>query len=213
MSRNPYSPLAGLKIGIGMTGSFCTFSNCFDQLTLLKEAGAELFPIVSTHAATICSRFGTAAEHLDRITEICHKQPITSIEGAEPFGPKVALDLMVILPCTGNTLAKLAHAITDTPVLMAAKAHIRNQRPLILALSSNDALGLNLSNIGILLNSKNIYFVPFGQDDYKKKPNSMIAHLQYLPETMLSALNGKQIEPILISPFSKDLTFAQKSQQ
>ena len=203
MSLNPSNPFSNLQLGIAITGSFCTFSSCFVQLKKLKEAGATLYPIISDHAATINSRFGKADEQLKQIAEICEKPPVQTIEGAEPFGPKIHLDAMIILPCTGNTIGKLAHAITDTPVLMAAKAHLRNQRPLILFLSSNDALGLNMQNIGVLMNSKNIYFVPFGQDDYNKKPNSMISHLDLIEDTIVAALHGQQLQPVIVSPFAK----------
>ena len=124
-----------------------------------------------------------------------------TIPEAEPIGPKSMLDILVIAPCTGNTLSKLANGISDTPVLMAAKSHLRNNRPLVISLSTNDALGMNLKNIGILLNTKNIYFVPFGQDNYEKKPNSMIAHVELLPETIKHALMGQQLQPVIRSPY------------
>ena len=129
------------------------------------------------------------------------KEPITTIEDAEPIGPKNMFDIMSIIPCTGNTLAKLANGITDTPVLMAAKAHIRNNKPLVISIATNDALGLNLKNIGTLLNTKNIYFVPFGQDSPESKPKSMIAHTHLLKLTLESAMEGQQIQPVVISPF------------
>lgn len=202
MSLKTSNSLENLRIGIAITGSFCTFASAFQQISALKEAGATLYPIVSDHAASIDSRFGKAADQMQKITDICGRSPVTTIAQAEPFGPSIPLDIMVILPCTGNTIGKLSHAITDTPVLMAAKAHLRNQRPLVLAMASNDALGFNLQNIGILMNSKNIYFVPFGQDDPVKKPNSMISHLDRLHDTILQALNGTQLQPVIVSPFS-----------
>lgn len=204
MSLNPSNPLAGKKIGIAITGSFCTFQKLYEELTHLKELGADLYPVFSYHVATLDSRFGTAEEHRKIIEDITGKKIIDTIPGAEPFGPKMKMDAMVILPCTGNTLSKLANAITDTPVLMAVKAHLRNNRPLILSISSNDALGLNMKHLGLLMNSKNIYFVPYGQDDYEKKPNSLIAHVELLSDTILAALNGNQLQPVLKSPFKKD---------
>lgn len=200
MSHNLSNSLSNLHIGIGITGSFCTFASCFEQFQKMKEAGATLYPIVSNNAASINSRFGTAEEHLKLISEICEKQPVQTIEGAEPFGPKIHLDAMIILPCTGNTIGKLAHAITDTPVLMAAKAHLRNQRPLVLFLASNDALGMNMQNIGLLMNTKNVYFVPFGQDDYSSKPNSMISHFSFINATIQAAIKGQQLQPVVLGP-------------
>lgn len=138
---------------------------------------------------------------LEKAKHLTGKKPITTIPDAEPIGPKSMLDILVIAPCTGNTLSKLANGISDTPVLMAAKSHLRNNRPLVISLSTNDALGMNLKNIGILLNTKNIYFVPFGQDNYDKKPNSMIAHTSLLNETIEYALAGKQLQPVIRSPY------------
>ena len=203
MSHNPESSLDGKKIGIAITGSFCTFSKLFTELEKLKEAKAELYRILSYHAATLDSRFSTSKEHLKRLEEICERPVITTIPEAEPFGPKYHMDAMVIFPCTGNTLSKLANSITDTPVLMAAKAHLRNNRPLILSLSTNDALGLCMKQLGLLMNAKHIYFVPYGQDDYVKKPNSMTAHVEQLQDTIVAALHGQQLQPVIQSPFKK----------
>lgn len=190
-----------VKIGIAFTGSFCTYNKIFPELEKLAEKGAYIQTIFSTAAQTIDSRFGEAKEFLNRAKRITGHEPILSIEGAEPIGPKELLDILVILPCTGNTLAKLSHGITDSPVLMAAKAHLRNDKPLVLSLSTNDALGMNLKNIGLVLNVKNIYFVPFGQDDPVKKPNSMVAHTELLLPTIEQALSGRQLQPVLQSPF------------
>lgn len=190
-----------VKIGIAFTGSFCTYNKIFPELEKLAEKGAYIQTIFSTAAQTIDSRFGEAKEFLNRAKHITGHEPILSIEGAEPIGPKELLDILVILPCTGNTLAKLSHGITDSPVLMAAKAHLRNDKPLVLSLSTNDALGMNLKNIGLVLNVKNIYFVPFGQDDPVKKPNSMVAHTELLLPTIEQALSGRQLQPVLQSPF------------
>ncbi len=189
----------GIKIGIAFTGSFCTYEKIFTALEALAETGADLYPIFSEHAASIDSRFGDSAQFLARAKTLTGKEPILSIPGAEPIGPKSMLDILVIAPCTGNTLSKLANGISDTPVLMAAKSHLRNNRPLVISLSTNDALGMNLKNIGILLNTKNIYFVPFGQDNYQAKPNSMVAHVSLLPDTIRQALDYKQIQPVIVS--------------
>ena len=141
---------------------------------------------------------------MEKARNITGKEPISTIPDAEPIGPKALFDILLIAPCTGNTLSKLANGISDTPVLMAAKAHLRNNRPLVISLSTNDALGMNLKNIGILLNTKNIYFVPFGQDNYRTKPNSMIAHTNLIPQTIQQALNGKQIQPVIRSPYPEN---------
>ena len=189
--------LVGLKIGVAFTGSFCTFAEAIDTLKILKKEGAELYPILSFQTQRIDSRFGTAEDFRKRIEEVCGRRAMDSIETAEPIGPKALLDLLIILPCTGNTIAKLACAITDSPVLMAAKAHLRNEKPLLLAISTNDALSMNLKNIGLLMNVKNIYFVPFGQDAPYKKHNSMIAHLDRLLPAAEAALDGKQLQPVI----------------
>ena len=188
------------SIGIGFTGSFCTYEKIFTALEELKKTGASLLPVFSLNASQLNSRFGTSSSFLERARELTGKEPITTIPGAEPIGPKGLMDILVIAPCTGNTLSKLANGISDTPVLMAAKSHLRNNKPLVISLSTNDALGMNLKNIGILLNTKNIYFVPFGQDNYKAKPNSMVAHVNLLPDTIARALSGKQIQPVIQSP-------------
>lgn len=187
-------------IGIAITGSYCTYRKIFGELKHLSETGANLYTIFSEKAATTDSRFGKSKDFLALAEELSGKPPIVTIPDAEPIGPKSLFDILVIAPCTGNTLSKLANGISDTPVLMAAKAHLRNNRPLVIFLSTNDALGMNLKNIGILLNTKNIYFVPFGQDDYIAKPNSMIAHVELLEDTIEKALQGRQIQPVIKSP-------------
>lgn len=189
--------LSGKKVGVALTGSFCTFDKIFVELEKLVEAGADVYTIFSNASQHISSRFGSPEEFLKRAEEITGKAPILSIEGAEPIGPKGYLDILVIFPCTGNTIAKLANGITDTPVLMSAKAHLRNNKPLVISVSSNDALGMNMKNIGLLLNAKNIYFVPFGQDNPVKKSNSLIAHTEMLIPTLEMALDGLQYQPIL----------------
>lgn len=193
--------LKGKKIGIALTGSFCTFEKIFKELEDLVATGAEVYPIFSNASQQISSRFGKPEEFMKRAEEITGRKPICTIEGAEPIGPQSYLDIYVIFPCSGNTVAKLANGITDTPVLMGAKAHLRNNKPLVISISTNDALGINMKNIGLLLNAKNIYFVPFGQDSPVKKANSLIAHTDKLIPTLEAALEGQQIQPIL-QPFS-----------
>ncbi|MBD5470282.1 MAG: dipicolinate synthase subunit B [Lachnospiraceae bacterium] len=190
--------LKGKKVGIALTGSFCTFEKMFEELEKLMNAGADVYPILSNASQSIQSRFGKPDTYVTKIKEITGREPIISIEGAEPIGPKGYLDVLAILPCTGNTAAKLANGITDSPVLMAAKAHMRNSKPLVISISTNDGLGMNLKNIGVLCNSKNIYFVPFGQDNYEKKPNSLVAHTEFLIPTLEMALEHKQYQPMLI---------------
>lgn len=189
--------LEGKKIGVAYTGSFCTFDKTFKELENLTKTGADVQTIFSYNSQKIDSRFGNANNFIDKAEQITKNKPILSIKDSEPIGPKSLLDILVIMPCTGNTIAKLANAITDTPALMAAKAHLRNQKPLLISISTNDALGMSMKNIGMLLNAKNIYFVPFGQDDPNKKPNSMIAHTELLIPSIEEALIGKQIQPII----------------
>lgn len=188
------------NIGIAFTGSFCTYEKMFEAVQNLKDSGANLYTIFSERSASTDTRFGGCKDFLRRARELSGREPITTIPAAEPIGPKAMLDILVIAPCTGNTLSKLANGISDTPVLMAAKSHLRNNKPLVIALSTNDALGMNLKNIGILLNTKNIYFVPFGQDNFRGKPNSMTAHVGLLPETIYMALSYKQLQPVIRSP-------------
>lgn len=189
--------LEGIKIGMAMCGSFCTFSKAFEQMIKLKAAGAELTPIMSYHAATLDTRFGTAEENIMTAENICGKGVINTIPLAEPVGPKKMFDLLIVCPCTGNTMAKLAAGITDTPVTMAVKSHLRNGRPVLIAAATNDALSASAKNIGALLNIKNIYFVPFKQDDFVKKPRSAVADFSMIPEAAKAALNGRQLQPIL----------------
>ena len=191
--------MKGLTVGVAITGSFCTFSKLKEELNVLKALGAELIPIFSLQTQRINSRFGKAEDFMKEIELITECKGIYTITEAEPIGPKSLLDVLVIAPCTGNTLAKLAIGITDTPVLMAAKAHLRNEKPLVLSVSTNDALGSNFKNIGTLMNKKQVFFVPFGQDDCKAKPNSMIAHMEFMPDTIYAALKGKQIQPVIVS--------------
>ena len=186
-------------IGYGITGSFCTFAQTRKAMIQLKDMGAKITPIFSYQAQNTDTRFGSAKEFVEGICDITESEGIRTIVQAEPIGPNGFLDIMVIAPCTGNTAAKLCNGIVDTPVLMAAKAHMRNGKPLVIAISTNDALGMNFKTIGQLMNMKNIYFVPFGQDNSKSKPNSMIAHLDLLADTIDFAMKGKQIQPVLVS--------------
>lgn len=186
-----------LRIGIGFTGSFCTFTRITKVIEEMAADEMDLYPIFSKSVSTMDTRFWKATEFVDRIRELTGKKGVFTIQEAEPIGPKKLFDAMVIAPCTGSTLAKLANGITDTPVLMAAKAHLRNERPLIIAVSTNDAMGMNFRNIGLLLNCKYIYFVPFGQDDSGKKPRSLVSHMELIPETIEAALAQKQLQPIL----------------
>lgn len=189
--------LKGKRIGVALTGSFCTYEKVFRELKKLTEEGAFVQTIFSDAAGRIDSRFGKAEDFLKKAEEITGNKPILTISEAEPIGPGSLLDILVLFPCTGNTIAKLANGITDTPVLMAAKAHLRNNKPLLIAVSTNDALGMNMKNIGLLLNAKNIYFIPFGQDNPEKKPNSMIAHTELLIPSLETALEGRQYQPII----------------
>ncbi len=189
--------LEGTHIGVAFTGSFCTYENVFAELNKLAEQGAIVQTIFSDASQTLDSRFGNASDFIRKAEEITGIKPMLTIPQAEPIGPKSLLDILVIFPCTGNTIAKLANGITDTPVLMAAKAHLRNNKPLLISISTNDALGMNMKNIGMLLNSKNIYFIPFGQDNPAKKPNSMIAHTNLLIPSLEAALSGRQYQPII----------------
>lgn len=185
------------RIGVALSGSFCTYDKVFKELQKLVDEGAKVQTIFSDASQTIDSRFGKAEEFVQKAERLTRIRPMRTIAEAEPIGPKELLDLLIILPCTGNTIAKLANGITDTPVLMAAKAHLRNEKPLLLSVSTNDALGMNMKNIGLLLNAKHIYFVPFGQDNPQKKPNSMIAHTELLLDAAKEALEGKQYQPVI----------------
>ena len=190
--------LKDIRIGFGITGSFCTFSKIEPVLISLINEGAKVLPIMSFNSYTTDTRFGKAKDFIDKFEEITENKIIASIPEAEPIGPKNLIDLMLIYPCTGNTLAKLTNAITDTPVLMATKSHLRNQKPVLLGISTNDGLGNNAKNIGALLNTKNIFFVPFGQDDFAKKPNSLVCDSTKIVESVVLALENKQIQPILL---------------
>lgn len=191
-----------VTLGFAITGSFCTYQTILKTLKKMVQMNYDIIPIFSEKSSTLDNRFQKAEDFVAQVQEITGNTGIFTIPEAEPIGPKCYLDALVIAPCTGNTLAKLCHGITDSTVLMAAKAHLRNEKPLIISISTNDALGMNFSNLGQLMNTKNIYFVPFGQDNYIKKTNSMIAHVELIPETIEAALSGKQLQPVIRSPFS-----------
>ena len=186
-----------MNIGFAMCGSFCTFQNTFPVIEELS-AQYNLIPILSFNACSIDSRFGTAQSHIQRLTEICGKAPLCTIAEVEPIGPKKLLDALIIAPCTGNTLSKLAHSIADTPVTMAAKSHLRNGGPILIAVSTNDALAGAAENIGKLLTRKHHFFVPFGQDDPQSKPTSLVADFKKIPQALTAALEGYQLQPILL---------------
>ena len=187
--------LDGKTIGFALCGSFCTFEKAIEALTALKNTGADIIPIMSETAYSTNTRFGESKDFIKRIEDITGNEVLHTIYQTEPIGPKKMLDALVILPCTGNTLAKLSNAIADSSVTLAAKAHLRNKRPLIIAVSTNDGLGAAAENIGRLLSRKHCYFVPFGQDDCIHKPNSLVA--DFSKETVKEALLNKQFQPVL----------------
>lgn len=188
------------KITLAYTicGSFCTISKSIDKMEELKNLGYEIIPIMSYNAFNWDTKFGKALDFRSKIENICNKQIIHTIPDAEPIGPKKMADIMVIAPCTGNTLSKLSSGITDTPALMAAKSHLRINRPLVIALATNDALGASAQNLGRILNTKNIYIVPLSQDSPTLKPHSMISNFDLIPQTIEAALNNKQLQPCFI---------------
>lgn len=192
------SVLSGKKIGIALTGSFCTMERVMTVIEQLLLEGAEIYPILSENVRLLDTKFGTAAKWRQQLEEMGCRPPIVTIPEAEPIGPTGFLDILLIAPCSGNTMAKLCHGITDGPVLMAAKAHLRNGKPVVLALASNDGLGMNAKNLGELLNVKNIFFVPFGQDNAEKKPNSIIFDPGKVRDTLAQALDNRQLQPLLV---------------
>ncbi|MGE5561363.1 MAG: dipicolinate synthase subunit B [Chloroflexota bacterium] len=190
--------LTGKRVGFVLTGSHCTMGRVLPEIARLVAAGADLTPILSPAAATVDTRYGTAADLRANLAKLTGHEPWTAFTEVEPIGPQKLLDIVVVAPCTGNTLAKLAAGISDTPATMAVKAHLRNGRPVVVAVASNDGLGANAKNIGLLLNTKNFYFVPFGQDSPTEKPNSLDARLELLTDTVAQALVGRQLQPVLI---------------
>lgn len=179
-----------------MCGSFCTFSKALPQIENLISDGYNIIPVMSDNAYSTDTRFGLAQGFIDRIEKLTDREIIHTIKAAEPIGPKKMCDLLVVAPCTGNTLAKLANGITDTSVTMAVKSHLRIGRPVLLGAATNDGLGAAAQNIGRLLNTKNYYFVPMSQDDYESKPNSLVAHFELIPECVEQALSGTQPQPV-----------------
>lgn len=200
--------LRGIKVGFALTGSHCTLDKVLIELEKLTAQGAEIYPVISPSLDQTDTRFGDSTEWKTKLVKATGRKLINSIVGAEPIGPKALVDVYVIAPCTGNTLAKLANGITDTAVLMGAKAQLRNQRPVILSISTNDGLGLNAKNIGVLLNTKHVYMVPFGQDAPFSKPNSLISKNELLVPTLMHALEGKQLQPVLINIAAEEFEFS-----
>ncbi len=190
--------LSGKTIGIAMTGSFCTIPQVLPEIEKLVKEGASVYPILSEKVATLNTKYGKAADIVCALERITGKEPILTIAEVEPLGPGKTLDALVIAPCTGNTLAKLAYGITDGPVLMAAKSTMRNLRPVIIGISTNDALSRNAKNLGALLNEKHIFMIPFRQDAPFEKPCSLISDMRLLVDTVVLALDGKQLQPILV---------------
>lgn len=189
--------LQNRRIGFGITGSHCTYDQVVPQIEKLVDFGAEVVPVVTFTVQNTNTKFGNGADWVAKVEEITGRKVIDSMVAAEPLGPKEPLDCMVISPLTGNSMSKFANALTDSPVLMAAKATLRNRHPVVLGISTNDALGLNGVNLMRLISAKNIYFVPFGQDDPVNKPTSMVSKMELLPETIMAALEGNQLQPVV----------------
>ncbi|MEI6101758.1 MAG: dipicolinate synthase subunit B [Eubacteriales bacterium] len=192
--------LSNKEIGFAITGSYCTFDQVIPQIRKLKEMGAQIHPIVSENVSKTDTRFMKVEDLYEKLQCITGREIIDTIAKAEPIGPHALLDLLIVAPCTGNTVSKIALGITDTPVVMAVKAHLRNQRPVLLAISTNDALGASAKNIGALMNTQYIYFVPMSQDNYLKKAASMVAEMELIPKAAMMALDGKQLQPIYNKP-------------
>jgi dipicolinate synthase subunit B len=193
--------LKGKRIGFGLTGSHCTYDAVMPQIQKLVDEGAEVLPVATNTVMTTNTRFGKGEDWVQKLEEITGNKIIDSIVKAEPLGPKIPLDCMVVAPLTGNSMSKFANAMTDSPVLMAAKATLRNQKPVVLGISTNDALGLNGVNLMRLMATKNIYFIPYGQDAPEKKPNSMVARMGSLLDTVLAAIEGKQLQPVIVERY------------
>ena len=191
--------MINLKVGYAMCGSFCTLKRAVEEMKVLKEKDFDIYPIMSPITYSTDTRFGKAADFIGEVEEICGKKIISTVKEAEPIGPKGLLDVLVISPCTGNTLGKIANGITDSSVSMAAKAHLRNGRPLVLTIATNDALSASAKNIGSLMNTKNVYFVPMKQDDPVNKPHSLVAELSLLPQAINAAREGKQLSKIFVN--------------
>ena len=190
--------MKNINLGYAFCGSFCTMKNSLNALKELAKNDIKIIPIMSQIVYTTDTRFGKAQEFIDEIEEICHNKIIHTVAAAEPIGPKNLLDILVVAPCTGNTIAKTALGVTDTSVTMSIKAHLRNNKPVVLGIATNDALGASAKNIGLLHNTKNIYFVPYSQDDPFSKNNSLICNFDLIPQTIESALKGIQLQPIIV---------------
>ena len=190
--------MKSVRVGFAFCGSFCTYDKAITALERVKADFQDITPIVSERGASLDTRFGHAHDFLREIERICDKRVIATIQAAEPIGPKGLLDVLVIAPCTGNTLAKLAAGVTDSSVTMAAKAHLRNGKPLVIAVSTNDGLAASARNIGELLCRKNVYLVPFRQDDPDGKPTSLVADFTLVPDAIRAALEGRQLQPVLL---------------
>ncbi|MCK1992427.1 dipicolinate synthase subunit B [Peribacillus muralis] len=197
--------LQGKRIGFGLTGSHCTYDEVFPEIEKLVNEGAEVIPIVTSTVQNTETRFGKGDDWVERIEKLTGNRVVDTIVKAEPLGPKLPLDCMVIAPLTGNSMSKMANALTDSPVLMAAKATMRNHRPVVVAISTNDALGLNGVNLMRLMAAKDIYFVPYGQDNPIGKPSSMVARMSMIRDTIISALESEQIQPVIVEKFKDDL--------
>jgi len=189
---------SAVRVGVALTGSFCTFAKVMPVVEKLVEQGFTVTPILSFNAGSLDTRFGSASSWREQLISITGREPIDSIEAAEPIGPKSLLDVLAVAPCTGNTLAKLANGVTDTPVTMAVKSHLRGERPVVLGVSTNDGLSGSAANLGTLLNRRHYYFVPFRQDSPHTKPRSLVADMGLLPATIVAALDGRQLQPILL---------------
>jgi len=194
--------LTGKKIGFALCGSHCTLAEVLPALEAMMREGGKVVPILSEAVASTDTRFGQALSWRRAVEEMTGEKALTSIVEVEPVGPRGLFDVVVVAPCTGNTLAKIAHAVTDSVVTMTVKAHLRNERPLVLAISTNDGLGMNAANLGALLVARNVYFVPFGQDNPEKKPKSLVAHMERVVATVEAALDGRQVQPLLV-PFCR----------
>ncbi|MCI8604290.1 MAG: dipicolinate synthase subunit B [Ruminiclostridium sp.] len=189
--------LKGLRIGVAICGSFCTFKKSFEAAKRLADFGAELIPIMSFNASALSTRFGKAEDNVKIFEEIAGRPVINTIEAAEPIGPKKMTDIMLLPNCTGNTLAKLSLSVTDSPVTMAVKSHLRGAKPVVINVATNDALSGSAKNIGALMNLRHYYFVPIRQDDYIKKPTSVVGDFDRIEETIIAALNGIQLQPVI----------------
>lgn len=189
--------MQGLRIGYALTGSFCTFSHAMQAIRELVDAGAQVTPILSFPSAALDTRFGTAASWKEQLRDITGRKPLQTLVEVEPIGPQKLFDVMAVAPCTGSTLARLANGLSDTPVTLGVKSHLRRGLPVVLAISTNDALGASLRNIALLKNAKHVYLTPMRQDDPENKPNSLVADFSKVPAAIAAALEGRQLQPIL----------------